>query len=144
MPPIWGGYSRLAEGVPEKGRERGAKVTERNVAVLYARRTPCGKIPGELSGTSDVEMLAQVFQNVAASAQGVPIHEAVAENMAFGGKIWMNMLTKVWRKPAMHSNPAVYRRKYCRSSMTRGHFPSTKQCRTIPYSVMSNMQNHCF
>ena len=78
MPPIWGGYSRLAEGVPEKGRERGAKVTERNVAVLYARRTPCGKIPGELSGTSDVEMLAQVFQNVAASAQGVPIHEAVA------------------------------------------------------------------
>ncbi len=67
-----------------------------------------------------------------------------AENMAFGGKIWMNMLTKVWRKPAMHSNPAVYRRRYCRSSMTRGHFPSTKQCRTIPYSVMSNMQNHCF
>ena len=37
-----------------------------------------------------------------------------------------------------------YRRRYCRSSMTREHFPSTKQCRTIPYSVMSNMQNHCF
>lgn len=51
---------------------------DRNIAVISARRTPCGKIPGVLSGVSDVEMLAQVFRKVADSTKGVPIDVALA------------------------------------------------------------------
>lgn len=118
-------------------------------------------VGGVEKSSNSPHILGVMKQKVKNAMRGnLPLYESVAEEIqendmaylaemlgrkyGFRRKIWMNMLTKVWRKPAMHSNPAVYRRRYCRSSMTREHFPSTKQCRTIPYSVMSNMQNHCF
>lgn len=49
----------------------------KKIAVIAAKRSPIGKVPGELSSISETELLAYIFQKTAAPFQKMKIDEAI-------------------------------------------------------------------
>lgn len=119
-------------------------------------------VGGVEKNSNSPHILGVMKQKVKNAMRGnLPLYESVAEEIQENDMAYLaEMLGRKYGfrrenldeyayqslEKARHAQQsAVYRRRYCRSSMTRGHFPSTKQCRTIPYSVMSKpAMNHCF